>query len=55
VRDPEDLVDRLAVVGALLDADHCERQLLEMLAGLREEHGEVLGDVHQAAFRYVKG
>ena len=54
VRDAEDLVDRLAVVGRLLDADDGEVELLEVLARLGEEHRQVLGDVHQI-FRYVKG
>ena len=43
----EDLVDRLPVVGLLLDPDDGEVELLEVLAGLREEHREVLGGVHQ--------
>ena len=47
VRDAEDLVDRLAVVGRLLDPDDGEVELLEVLAGLGQEHREVLGDVHQ--------
>ena len=46
VRDAEDLVDRLRIVGLLLDADDREVELLEVLAALGEEHGEVLGDVH---------
>jgi hypothetical protein len=46
VGDPEDLVDRLLVVGALLDADDGEVELLEVLAPLREEHGEILGRFH---------
>jgi hypothetical protein len=47
VRDAEDLVDRLPVLGVLLDADHGKVQLLEVLARLREEHVEVLIEVHQ--------
>ena len=50
VRDPEDLVDRLLVVGPLLDADDGEVQLLEVLAPLGQEHREVLGDVHYDSF-----
>ena len=49
VRDAEDLVDRLAVVGLLLDPDDGEVELLEVLARLRQEHREVLGDVHASA------
>ena len=45
VRDAEDLVDRLRVVGRLLDPDDGEVELLQVLAPLGEEHGEVL--VHQ--------
>ncbi len=55
VGDPEDLVDRLAVVGLLLDAHDGEVELLEVLARLREEHGQVLGNVHGQPFRYVNG
>ena len=47
VRDAEDLVDRGAVVGALLDGHDGQGQLLQVLAGLRDEHREVLGGVHQ--------
>ncbi len=47
VRDPEDLVERLDVVRSLFDANDCEVQLLQMLAALREEHGEVLVEIHQ--------
>ena len=47
VRDPEDLVDRLLVVGLLLDPHDGEVELLEVLATLREEHREVLGGLHQ--------
>jgi hypothetical protein len=45
VRDPEDLVDRLGVVGRLLDPDDREVELLQVLTTLGEEHREVLGDV----------
>ena len=48
VRDPEDLADRLVVVGRLLDADDGEVQLLEVLAALREEHRQVLVEIHHA-------
>ena len=47
VRDAEDLVDRLLVVRGLLDADDREVELLQVLAALGQEHGEVLGDLHQ--------
>ena len=43
VRDAEDLVDRLLVVGGLLDADDGEVELLQVLAALGQEHREVLG------------
>jgi hypothetical protein len=45
--DAEDLVDRLLVVGRLLDADDGEIELLEVLAALGQEHGEILGGLHQ--------
>jgi hypothetical protein len=45
--DPEDLVERLGVVRGFLDADDREIQLLQMLAALREEHGEVFVEIHQ--------
>ena len=45
VRDTENLVDRLRVVGGFLDPDHCEVELLQVLTPLGQEHGEVL--VHQ--------
>ena len=48
VRDAEDLVDRVAVVGALLDAHDREVERLEVLLGLGEEEREVVGSVHQA-------
>jgi hypothetical protein len=51
VRDAEDLVDRLAVVGRLLDPDDREVELLEVLARLGQEHGQVLRDVHHEALR----
>ena len=52
VRAAEDLVDRVAVGGVFLDADDGEVERLEVLARLREEHGEVLGRVHvHATFR----
>ena len=47
VGDAEDLVDRLAVVGRLLEAHDREVELLQVLAALGEEHREVLGGVHQ--------
>ena len=45
VRDTENLVDRLRVVGLFLDPDHREVELLQVLTPLGQEHGEVL--VHQ--------
>ena len=45
VRDTENLVDRLRVVGRFLDPDHGEVELLQVLTPLGQEHGEVL--VHQ--------
>ena len=45
VRDAKDLVDRLAVVGRLLDPDHREVELLQVLTSLGQEHREVLGYV----------
>ena len=48
---PEVLVDRRAIVGHLLDADNGKVQLLEVLTRLREEHRQILGNIHQAAFR----
>ena len=47
VSDAEDLVDRLLVVGGLLDTNDGEIELLEVLAALSQEHGEVLGGLHQ--------
>ena len=47
VRDAEDRVDRLRVVRLLLDPHDGEVELLEVLAALREEHGQVFGGVHQ--------
>jgi hypothetical protein len=48
VRDAEDLVDRRAVVGLLLDAHDGEVELLQVLAALGEEHREVLARVHRS-------
>ena len=46
VRDPEDLVDRVLVVGPLFDADDRKVELLEVLAPLGQEHREVVGRFH---------
>ena len=51
VRDPEDLVERLVVVAVLLDPDDREVELLEVLTRFGEEHGQVVGVLHQAVFR----
>jgi hypothetical protein len=47
VGDAEDRIDRLAVVGHLFEAHDGEVELLEVLPALGQEHGEVLGGVHQ--------
>ena len=47
VRDAEDLVDRGAVLGVLLESNDREVQLFEMLARLGDEHRHVLGGIHQ--------
>jgi hypothetical protein len=47
VRDAEDLVDGLGIVGVLLDPDDREVELLEVFAALGEEHRQVFGDVHR--------
>ena len=46
--DAEDLVDRRAVLGLLLDAHDGEVELLQVLAALGEEHREVLARVHRS-------
>ena len=46
--DAEDLVDRRAVVGLLLDPHDGEVELLQVLAALGEEHREVLAGVHRS-------
>jgi hypothetical protein len=46
VRDPEDLVDGLLIVGALLDADNRKVELLKVLPALGEEHREVFRGLH---------
>jgi len=51
VRDAEDLVDRVAILRRLLDPDDGDVQVLQVLPALCQEHAEVLGEVHQAAFR----
>ena len=51
VRDAEDLVDGLAVVGALLDAHDREVELLEVLARLGEEHRRGTRNVHVQTLR----
>jgi hypothetical protein len=48
VRDAEDRIDGLAVVGRLLETHDGQVQLLEVLPALGQEHGEVLGGVHHA-------
>ena len=55
VRDPEDLLERRPILGVLLEAHDGEVELLQVLAGLREEHRHVLGVVHQPFFLKMKG
>src|SRR5581483_9165419 len=44
----EDLVDRLAVLGVLLQTDDGQVQFLQVLLRLGQEHGHVFGGVHYA-------
>ena len=48
VSDPEDLIDRRAVLWVLLKRDDRDVEFLEVLARLGEEHRHVLGGVHHA-------
>ena len=51
VGDAEDLVDRLRVGRVLLDLDESQVEALEVLPGLRQEHRQVVRELHQPAFR----
>jgi hypothetical protein len=51
VRDAEDLVDRVAIVGLLLDPHEGEVEVLQMLPRLGEEHREIGVELHQRTRR----